>query len=1081
MNWLKHNQGKIYGLLALILLLIPALMWGGYRAQLPCSHDNDLHYYRITAITSAFRHGWRFSRWVPNLALGYGYPFFNFREPAPYLAGALLYLLGMPLPLVLGLFYALSFLAAGWGAYILARDLWGDPRAAWISAAAYGLGPYLLMDALRRGNLPESVALALLPWLMIAFRRLIVTGGRGPFLASIGLLVTLFLSHNISSLLFAPFLGGYVVLLAWFQFKRGREKSAWPWAFGAAALAVALTAWFWGPALLEQDTVQLHLSRTTRNNDFHYNFATWREMILSLPAPYDPDFLNLPMRVPLGALRFALALVGAVVGLWRAADDERRALTAYFAAMTVGYLWMSTEASVRIWEAVPLLPFVQFPWRLIGRALLPASLLAGLAVQSLRPLSRALFSALRKTFYATHNTHHLSRITHYAFLILLTLLVISTWSFTFPPKGMCEMDAFPEMTDVYAFERAGWMGVDPEGSYFPVWVEDYPTDDRLAAAFVQSELPERLDPASLPHGAEILSATYRPLRAELALVTPQPFEARWLGFYYPGWRVTIDGAPAEIRPEPETGLLRFTVPEGEHRVVVRFGATPLRLTVTIVSILGALALLLVVGVLRQPHIISNHQPATSIQPPTSNLQLLTLLALILLCIRLIIVPRVDSPVRRARLATPGLPEVATPLHQPFEGEMILLGFEVPETTLPGDAEMQVDLLWAARGIPSREYRSMVLLMDDQDRAWSSRGSFRPRGYEPAPPTTMWLPGDYAYDPHIITPLPGAPPGNYRVVTALFDKDTLTPASVLGAEGNSQGHDLTLGTVQVTRPTQAPSLADLGVPAEATLQACGALGLWSMEIDREQAAPGDLVAVRWVWERLGETNGEAWDTARLTLRDTSGVVAREWDLPPATAWWPVSAWREGERWIGRHVVRLPGGLSDQTYTLTVSGPGCDASLAEASLSVIAPERSWTAPDGLHPADAVFAEKVALAGYKITPAETEIAPGASVQATLAWQALDEMEESYHVFLHLRDEAGRMVAQHDGIPAGWTRPTPGWAPGEVVVEERRIALPREMAPGAYTLHAGWYLPEAEGQPRLITRDEEDGVVLATFEIAD
>jgi hypothetical protein len=440
---------------------------------------------------------------------------------------------------------------------------------------------------------------------------------------------------------------------------------------------------------------------------------------------------------------------------------------------------------------------------------------------------------------------------------------------------------------------------------------------------------------------------------------------------------------------------------------------------------------------------------------------------------------VDTPARRARLASPGLPEVTTPLHQPLEGEMTLLGFEAPATTLAGDAEMQVDLLWQARGIPPEEYRSMVLLMDAQDRAWSSGGSFRPRGHEPAPPTTMWLPGDYAYDPHIITPLPGTPPGDYRVVTALFDKETLTPASVLGPAGDPQGHDLTLGTVRVTRPAQPPRLADLDVPPEATMQACGALGLWAMEIDREQAAPGDLVAVRWVWERLDESNGEAWTSAQLTLRDASGNVAREWELPPSAAWWPVTEWRAGERWVGRHVVRLPGGLSDQRYTLAVSGPGCELPLAEASLVVTAPERSWTVPESLRPADAVFGEKIELAGYDITPApsEIQIQPGETVKVTLAWQALDEMEDSYHVFVHLRDEAGRVIAQNDGVPAGWTRPTTGWAPGEVVLDERRIALPREMTPGAYTLHVGWYLPEG---PRLVTQHEEDNIVLATIQIA-
>ncbi len=300
-------------LMVVLFFLLPALLPLLSGTALPCTHDNDLHYYRITAIDAAWQKGWIFSRWVPNLALGYGYPFFNFREPLPYFVGALLYQTGLALPLVLGLLYAASFLAAAWGAYVWARDLFGE-HAAWIAALAYGLGPYLLLDALRRGNMPESVALALLPWLLVTFRRVIRDGGRGPFIASVVLLVALFLSHNISSLLFAPLLGGYVILLAWVY----RARKTWPWAFVAVLLAVLLTAWFWFPALTEQSTVQLHLSRTTRNNDFHYNFASWREMLFTLPTPYDPDFLNPPMRVPLGVVQTVLAVAGVFIG-WRRA------------------------------------------------------------------------------------------------------------------------------------------------------------------------------------------------------------------------------------------------------------------------------------------------------------------------------------------------------------------------------------------------------------------------------------------------------------------------------------------------------------------------------------------------------------------------------------------------------------------------------------------------------------------------------------------------------------------------------------------------------------------------------------------
>ena len=423
--------------LILFCFLFPALASLSSGSALPCTHDNSLHYYRITAMREAFRHGWWFSRWVPNLALGYGYPFFNFREPLPYLIGTLLYALGISLPVVLELLYTASFVMAGWGAYILARDLFGA-RAAWVTAVAYSLGPYMLLDALRRGNLPESVALALLPWLMVIFRRVILGRGRESFIAAVLLLAALFLSHNISSLLFAPLLGGYVVALSWIH----RHRKAWPWAFVAVVVAVGLTAWFWLPALMEQSTVQLHLSRTTRNNDFHYNFATWREILFTPPVPYDADFLNPPMRISLGFVQWILALIGLGVGFWRARRRELRVLLIFFAFIALAYLWMSTPASLEVWEAFSLLAFVQFPWRLVGRALLPVALLGGAAFvgDGWRPSicwPSSLNDKSRFTLHASRFMPHILYLApHITLLTTLLLLALFAYPDTYPPKGL---------------------------------------------------------------------------------------------------------------------------------------------------------------------------------------------------------------------------------------------------------------------------------------------------------------------------------------------------------------------------------------------------------------------------------------------------------------------------------------------------------------------------------------------------------------------------------------------------------------------------------------------------------------------
>ena len=1050
--------------LPLFVFLLPALLPVLRIAQWPCTHDNDLHYYRFTAMRDALRHGWLFSRWVPNLALGYGYPFFNFREPLPYLAGEFLALLGLPLPLVLGLLYTVSFVAAGWGAYALANDLFGE-RAGWVAALSYGLGPYLLLDALRRGNLTESIALALLPWLLFTFRRVITRGGPRPFVASVSLLAALFLSHNISSLTFAPFLGGYVLLLSYFH----RERKTWPWAFVAVGVAVALTACFWLPALLEQDTVQLHLSRTTRNNDFHYNFATWREMLFTWPTPADPDYVNAPMRVPLGVARWMLAVVGLALGLWRARTAKQRALLVFFALVAVAYLWMSTAASVGIWEAFDLLAFAQFPWRLVGRALLPVALLGGAGFSS-----RKSQVASRKSQVEYPTSCLLPPASQVLFYLALIVLALFSYPCTYPPKGMCDVVPYPQIADVYAFEQAGWMGVDPESSYFPIWVEQHPTDTALAEAYIRGEEPVRLDAAALPAGARVLSATYRPLRATLDIESPVAFQARWLGLYYPGWQVKVDGETVPVIPAEDTGLLTFPVPAGAHTIRVRFGATPVRRMANAISLVTLLGAGIVAS--RTLHVATCN---LQVKRQTSKIknQNFLLFSCILLVTKLAFIDNFATPLRRSRLAAGELPEVTTPVQQPFAGGMTLLGYTPAADTLPADGELRVDLLWQAREVPATEYRTSVLLMGADGQPWSYAGTLRPRGYEPPPPTTQWVPGLYAYDPHIVTLLPGTPPGPYQVIVSLFDRHTLQPASVLGADGNPVGPTFALGTVRVHRPQQPPDLRALDVPGGADYWFCDPLGLLAMTLDRATAAPGDTVAVRWVWEQMqpaGLLTAPTPLTATLVLQDVGGTARRVWELPPSAAWWPTNLWAGGEHWVGRHILHLPADLESATFTLSTYLPGCDLPLATAALNVTAPTRVWNVPPDFESASVEFGERVGLAGYVITP--QTLAPGETLTVRLAWQALAEMSTSYRIFVHLRDVDGNTVAQSDGIPVAWTRPTTGWAVGEVLVDEHSLTLPADMAAGDYALWVGVY--ELDG-PRLSIAQHGDAFVVGVVEV--
>jgi len=102
--------------------------------------------------------------------------------------------------------------------------------------------------------------------------------------------------------------------------------------------------------------------------------------------------------------------------------------------------------------------------------------------------------------------------------------------------------------------------------------------------------------------------------------------------------------------------------------------------------------------------------------------------------------------------------------------------------------------------------------------------------------------------------------------------------------------------------------------------------------------------------------------------------------------------------------------------------------------------------------------------------------NLTVTLVWRAEAETHTSYHVFLHLIGPGGALVAQSDGVPADWSRPTTGWLPGEYVTDTRVLTLPADAPAGDYALSAGLYVPGGE---RLVIPDGTDAIHLTTITV--
>ena len=116
---------------------------------------------------------------------------------------------------------------------------------------------------------------------------------------------------------------------------------------------------------------------------------------------------------------------------------------------------------------------------------------------------------------------------------------------------------------------------------------------------------------------------------------------------------------------------------------------------------------------------------------------------------------------------------------------------------------------------------------------------------------------------------------------------------------------------------------------------------------------------------------------------------------------------------------------------------------------------------------FGDQIALLGYNA--AGDSFTPGDTLDLTLYWQALRELEIDYQVFVHLLDSEGNLVAQSDKLNPG-DFPTRRWSLDKYVPDEHRLTLPADLPPGEYTLTTGlwvqsdgWRLPvfDTAGRP--------------------
>ena len=90
-----------------------------------------------------------------------------------------------------------------------------------------------------------------------------------------------------------------------------------------------------------------------------------------------------------------------------------------------------------------------------------------------------------------------------------------------------------------------------------------------------------------------------------------------------------------------------------------------------------------------------------------------------------------------------------------------------------------------------------------------------------------------------------------------------------------------------------------------------------------------------------------------------------------------------------------------------------------------------------------------------------------------------EPVKAFVHLVDEAGVGLSQHDIPPGGVNTPYQSWMAGQILHSTHNIKIPDSLPPGSYRLVAGLYFPEQVNEPIVPVNGSSSRLEIGSIEV--
>src|SRR5258708_740669 len=368
---------KIF-LLLVIIISIPTffqmLRWGIFSMQ-------DFHIFRLIEFDKCIKDLQIPCRWAADSGAGFGEPLFNFYGQFSYWIGEIFHLISFNLIDSIKLTFIFSLVGSGIAMFFLARKIWKNNLSALVSSVIYLYAPYRAVDVWVRGALPEALSFVFFPLIILSIENYLEKRKKRDLLIFSLLFGLLIINHNLSIILFAPF------LIIWIIFRLIQIKNIIPFIeLGVAGLFSGLLAAFYLlPVIFESKFVNIN-STTYGVYDWRANFVTIYQLFISRFWGYggstwgSDDGLSLSI----GQMQWIVPLVAGMIILTRRKITKDNIMFYVLALIGAFGLFLTHNKSTFIWNLLPFMKYIQFSWRFLSVSIFALALASGKIIKDFK-------------------------------------------------------------------------------------------------------------------------------------------------------------------------------------------------------------------------------------------------------------------------------------------------------------------------------------------------------------------------------------------------------------------------------------------------------------------------------------------------------------------------------------------------------------------------------------------------------------------------------------------------------------------------------------------------------------------------